>query len=84
MSKKMLKATTIICCFLGFMIFLIVRHYEKPNLIVYQKSYHTSCAEEDNVMLKVIPANENIKGINILPRKPIIDKPGFSIINKAD
>ncbi|MDG4595561.1 MAG: hypothetical protein P9F75_07675 [Candidatus Contendobacter sp.] len=35
-------------------------------------------------MLKIIPANKNIKGINILPRKPIIDKPIFPIINKAD
>jgi hypothetical protein len=80
----MVKAITIICCVLGLMIFFMIRHYEEPNLIIYQKSYHTSCAEEDNVMLKVIPADENIKGINILPRKPVIDKPGFSIINKAD
>lgn len=81
---KLVKITTTVSCVLGLLIFFLIKNYEKPNFIIYQQSYHTACAEEDNVMLKIIPANKEIKGVNILARKPFFKKPEYDIFNEAD
>ncbi len=43
----------------------------KAAFIVSQHSDETACAEEDNVMLKILPARSTVKGLNILPQKPV-------------
>lgn len=85
--KKMvnLVLVLVLICFLGILIiFLSLEDDKNLNFIVYQHSYHTTCAEEDNVALKIVSVNDQIEGINILARKPVIktndvfNKPDFS------
>ena len=57
---------------------------EKPAFVLYQQSYQTACAEEDNVMLQIHSADQGLKGVNILPKKPTFNTMGYKIYNGPD
>ncbi|MFZ1640978.1 MAG: hypothetical protein WAV07_05975 [Candidatus Contendobacter sp.] len=56
----------------------------KPAFVLYQQSYQTACAEEDNVMLQINSANKSIRGVNILAKKPTFNTIGYKIYNGPD
>jgi hypothetical protein len=64
--KYMILLISLIIIF--FLIIALLKNKEEPAFIINQLSYKTTCAEEDNVMLKINSVNKNIKGVNILPR----------------
>lgn len=57
---------------------------EKPAFALYQHSYQTACAEEDNVMLQINSADQGIRGVNILAKKPVFSATGYKIYNGPD
>jgi hypothetical protein len=67
-----------------FLIIALLKNKEEPAFIINQLSYKTTCAEEDNVMLKINSVNKNIKGINILPKKPIFTKSKYEVFRGGD
>ena len=57
---------------------------EKLAFILYQQSYKTTCAEEDNVMLQINSADKSITGVNILAKKPTFKITDYKIYNAVD
>jgi hypothetical protein len=67
-----------------FLITASLKSKEESVFIINQLSYKTTCAEEDNVMLKINSVNKNIQGVNILPRRPIFTKSKYEIFQGSD
>jgi hypothetical protein len=56
----------------------------EPAFVIQQFSYQSKCAEEDNVILKISPAIKDIKGVNILAKKPVFNTKEYVVSNEAD
>lgn len=80
--KYMILLISLIIIF--FLIIALLKNKEEPAFIINQLSYKTTCAEEDNVMLKINSVNKNIKGVNILPKKPIFTKSKYEVFQGGD
>lgn len=84
---KPVKLIIAVSCLLYLLIFFLLRsgeQIEHPKFIIYQLSYITACAEEDNVILKISSFNRSIKGVTILARKPAFDQQDYDIFNEPD
>lgn len=82
--SKPIKRVIAVGCLLGLLVPFSLKSAEKSAFVIHQRSYPTACAEEDNVMLKISPANQNIKGVNILAKKPVFNEKKYDVVNTAD
>ncbi len=57
---------------------------ETPTFKLSQHSYSTTCAEEDNVMIKFSAADSQLTGVNIQVQKPVFEETGFKIHTDPD
>lgn len=87
--SRLLK--TVIAVVDGLAIFLVVFPLinnpalaSEPAFVIQQLSYPSKCAEEDNVILKISPASKDIKGVNILAKRPVFNAKEYVVSNEAD
>ncbi len=62
----------------------VVKTRPLPALAVEQLSYRTDCAEEDNVILRMRPVGSAVRGVNILPRRPVFGGAAYRVSNAPD
>jgi hypothetical protein len=79
-STRMLLSLLPIC----FLSPALSGNEEKPAFILYQQSYKTNCAEEDNVMLQINSADKSTTGVNILAKKPTFKTTDYKIYSGPD
>lgn len=84
---KPIKLMIIVSCLLYLLLFFLLRggeRIEKTKLTVRQLSYVTTCAEEDNVILKISSSDRSIRGVTLLAKKPVFNQQKYEVFEDPD